>query len=138
MQLKSAAKLSTMTGLITKHARHTISVQRPLTTTAFAQRPLCVLCAPAELLLRCRRPYCAVMATLQRPHCTLIRTPSDGNRSALVLSMLVKKCAPSLRRCLRSYCTHLGVLHFSRTLWERCGNAVRTSLWCDSGFITKS
>ena len=46
--------------------RCTISVQTPGTTTAFAQRSLC---APAELLLRCRRSYCAALATKQRPHC---------------------------------------------------------------------
>ena len=40
--------------------RRTISVQTQKTTAAFAQRPLC---APAELLLRCRRPYCADMTT---------------------------------------------------------------------------
>ena len=34
--------------------------------------------APMELLLHCRRPYCAAMVTLWRPHCALIRTPSDG------------------------------------------------------------
>ena len=42
----------------------------PRTTTAFAQRPLC---APTELLLRGRRPYCAAMVTLQRPLCALLR-----------------------------------------------------------------
>ena len=42
--------------------RRAVSVQTPRTTTAFAQRPLC---APTELLLRCRRPYCAAMVTLQ-------------------------------------------------------------------------
>ena len=45
------------------------------TTTAFAQRPLCTF---AELLLHCRRPQCAAMATLRRPHCTLIRMPSNS------------------------------------------------------------
>ena len=55
--------------------RRIISVQTPQTTTAFAQRPLC---APAELLLHCRRPYCAAMMTLRRILCALIRTPSNG------------------------------------------------------------
>ena len=50
-------------------------MQTPRTTAAFAQRPLYV---PAELLLRCRRPFCAAMVTLRRPHCALIRTPCDG------------------------------------------------------------
>ena len=36
---------------------------------AFAQRPLC---APMELLLRCRRPYCAAMVTLWRPLSALL------------------------------------------------------------------
>ena len=46
-----------------------VSVQTPWTTTAFAQRPLC---APRELLLHCRRPYCMTMVTLRRPLCTLL------------------------------------------------------------------
>ena len=45
---------------------HTISVQMPQTTTAFAQ-----------VLMRCRRPYCVAMVTLWRPHCSLIRAQSD-------------------------------------------------------------
>ena len=56
------------------------------TTNAFAQRPLRALCAPPEILLRCRRPYCAAMVTLRRPLCALLgrranakRTPSDGS-----------------------------------------------------------
>ena len=49
--------------------RHTISVQTPQTTTAFAQWPLW---APAELLL-----HGAAMVTLWWPHCSLIRMPSD-------------------------------------------------------------
>ena len=42
---------------------------------AFAQRRLC---APAKLLLYCRRPYCAAMMTLRGPHCALIITLKDG------------------------------------------------------------
>ena len=60
---------------VTSQKRRTISVQMPWTTTAYAQQPLCAL---AELLLPCRRPYCAAMVTLRRPHRALIRTPSDG------------------------------------------------------------
>ena len=39
-----------------------------------------LVCA-TELLLRCRRPYCAAMVTLRRPYCALLgrrATPSDG------------------------------------------------------------
>ena len=46
-----------------------VSVQTPRTSTAFAQRPLC---ARTELLLRCRRPFCAAMVTLRRPLCALL------------------------------------------------------------------
>ena len=58
--------------------RRTISVQTPQTTTAFAQRPLCAPAEPAELLLRCRRPYCAAMVTIRRPYCGLIRSSNNG------------------------------------------------------------
>ena len=146
MQLKSAAKLSSLIGLTTKYANCRMNAkQSPCKVTndqwvftAFAQRPLCALCSPAELLLRCRRPYCTAMATLRRPHCALIRTPCDRRATAFVLSMfkvravarhLCDATASSgdatalLRRCLRSYCPHLGVLHFSRTPWDRHENA---------------
>ena len=52
-----------------------ISVQIQRMTSAFAQRPLY---APAEVLLRCRRPYCAAMATTRRPHCALLERPCHG------------------------------------------------------------
>ena len=55
---------------------HTISMQRPRTTTAFTQLPLC---APVELLLHCRRLYCAALVTLRWPHCAPIRKPSHSN-----------------------------------------------------------
>ena len=42
-------------------------MQRPRTTTAFAQRPLWMCVVPVELLLRCRRPYCAANKNLKRP-----------------------------------------------------------------------
>ena len=44
-----------------------ISVQMPLITTAFAKLPLCT---PACILLR--RLYCAAIATIRQPHCTLL------------------------------------------------------------------
>ena len=104
-----------------------ISVQEPLMTTAFAQRPLC---AHAEVLLPCRRPYCAAMATIRLPNCALLE--HHGNAKPQRLFWACSKCALSvgalcdptastcdaialLRRCLRSYCAHLGVLHFSCT-----------------------
>ena len=46
------------------------------------------LCAPTELPLRCRRPYCAAMETLRRPHCTLLRRPWHRQARAFVLSVL--------------------------------------------------
>ena len=55
--------------------RRTNSVQKQRTAIAFVQQHLY---APAELLLRYRRPYCVTMVTLRRPHYALIRTPSDG------------------------------------------------------------
>ena len=112
----------------------TISVQTPRTTTAFAQRPLC---APAELLLRWRRSYCAAMATLRRPHCTLIRTANHGvcfehtqsarRRSAYyvvpqrLLAMPLRCCRDACNRTARTsaFCIFLR------------GISVGTLLWCD-------
>ena len=48
--------------------RHTISAQRSLR--------LCTSTELAEFLLRYRRPSCAAMVTVRRPHYALIRTPS--------------------------------------------------------------
>ena len=74
--------------------RRAVSVQTPRTTTAFAQRPLC---ARAELLSRCRRPYCAAMVTLRRPRCALL-----GRRvTVFVLSML--KVRTVARRSMRPH-----------------------------------
>ena len=87
------------------------------------------LCAPTELLLRCRRPYCAAMVTLRRPLCALLGRRANAERRCLF--WVCSKCAPSLgvlcdptvsngdatallRWCLRSYCAHLGVLQFFR------------------------
>ena len=111
--------------------RRAVSVQTPRTTTAFAQRPLC---APTELLLRCRRPYCAAMVTLRRPLCALLGRRANAERRCLF--WVCSKCAPSLGVlcdptvsngdatallwwCLRSYCAHLGVLQFLWTPWGR-------------------
>ena len=119
-----------------------VSVQTPRTTTAFAQQPLC---APTELLLRCRRPYLAANVTLRRPLCALLGRRANAEWRCLF--WVCSKCAPSLgvlcdptvsngddtallRWCLRSYCAHLGVLQF---LGHR-GIIVRTPPWCDRGF----
>ena len=120
--------------------RYTISVQKPRTTTAFAQRPMCT---PAELLLHCRRPYCTAMVTLRQPHCALIRTPSDGvcfehaqsacRRPAFyaipqcLLVMPLHCCSDVCDRTARilAFCIFLGCQ----------GITVRTLLWCDRGLI---
>ena len=80
VKLKSAAKLSGVIWLTTKHANCRMNAkQSPCKVTnnqcvckVFAQRPLCGLCVPAELLLCCRRPYCAAMVILRCPHCALL------------------------------------------------------------------
>ena len=122
--------------------RRAVSVQKPRTTTAFAQRPLC---APTELLLRCRRPYCAAMVTLRRPLCALLGRRANAEWQCLF--WVCSKCAASLgvlcdpsvsngdatvllRWRLRSYCAHLGVLQFL----GHYGITVRTPPWCDKGF----
>ena len=76
---------------------HTISVQTPRTTTAFAQQPLCALCPPAELLFHCRRLYCAAM--LWGPYGDPIALLLERQAMAFALSMLkVRAFAwPSMR-----------------------------------------
>ena len=133
--------MSNVIWLTTKHSNCRINAKQSpckvtndqCVCTAFAQRPLCALCAPAELLLRCRRPYCAAMVTLRCPLCTLLERRANADRRCLF--WVCSKCAPSLgvlcdptvsngdatallRWCLRSYCAHLGVLHFLRTPWD--------------------
>ena len=110
--------------------RRAVSLQTPRTTKTFVQRPLCV---PTELLLRCRRPYCAAMVTLRRPLCALLGRRAKAEWRCLF--WICSKCAPSLsvlcdptvsngdatallRWCLRSYCAHLGVLQLFRTPWD--------------------
>ena len=118
-----------------------VSMQRQRTATAFAQRPLC---APTELLLRCRRLYCAATVTLRRPLFALLGIRANAEWRCLF--WVCSKCAMSLgvlcdptvsngdatallRWCSHSYCVHLGVLHF---LGHR-GITVRTPPWCDRG-----
>ena len=108
MQLKSAAKLSSLIWLTTKHANcHMDTKQSPCKVTndqcvctAFAQRPLCTLCAPAELLLRCRRPYCAAMVTLRRPLCALLGHRANAKQRCLF--WVCSKCALA-RHSMRSH-----------------------------------
>ena len=110
---------------------HTISVQTPWMTAVFAQWPLCM---PAELLLCCRRPYCAAMVTLWRPHSTLIRMMSDGvcfehAQSACCRSEfyeIPRCCGDAWDRtaCTSAFCIFLG----------RRGIALRMLLWFDRGF----
>ena len=104
------------------------------------------LCAPTELPLRCKKPYCAVMATLRRPHRALLRTPWHRQATVFVLSIL--KVRASMR--------HHGVLLLAmplRCCGDACDRTARTSafcifldavaspiyykrtlLWCDRGF----
>ena len=108
------------------------SVQMPWTTTAFAQRPLCV---PTELLLHCRRPYCAAMVTLRCPLCALLGCRANAEWRCLF--WVCSKCALSLgdptvsngdatallRWCLPAYCAHFGGLQFFRTPWDHLEDA---------------
>ena len=108
-------------------------------TKAFAQRPFCAQCAPAELLLRCRRHYCAAMATPMRSYLNAERTPSDvvcfehaqsaRRRSAFyaiplrLLEMPLRCCGDACDYTARTsaFCIFLG----------RRGIAMRTPLWCE-------
>ena len=121
--------------------------EMPRTTTVFAQRPLC---APTELLLPCRRPYCKAMVTLRRPLCALlgcsIRMPSERRATVFVLSML--KVRAVARRSMQSqgvqwrcHCVAAVMLAFvlcapwrSAFFLGRRWIAVGTPPWCDRGF----
>ena len=145
MTLKSAAKLSSSFWLTTKHANCRMNAKQSpckvtndlCVCTAFAQRPLCALCAPAELLLRCRRPYCAAMVTLRCPLC-----PSERRATVFVLSML--KVRTVARRSMRSHrvqwrcCCGDACVRTARAsafciFLGRRGITVRTPPWCDRG-----
>ena len=96
--------------------------------------------------MRARRPYCAAMVTLQRPHCALFRTQSDAvcfehaqsarRRSVFyaipqrLLTMSLRCCGDACDRtaCTSAFCIFLG----------RLGIALRTPLWCDRGFRMKT
>ena len=79
--------------------------------------------------------------TPQRCHSVLSNTLWKRQAAAFVLSMLKinaaawrsrrlhSVCTAFAQRCWRLHSAHLGVLQF----FKRCGNAVRTPLWCDSG-----
>ena len=147
MQLKTAAKLSTVIGLITKHEVCRMNaIQSPCKGHGqqwHLHSDPCKSCE-RELLLHCRRPYSAGMATLRRPHC---------NCSEFVLNML--KVRAVARRSMRSHsiywrchcfavpmpllCCADACVHTAR-IWAFCiflgrrGNAVRRPLWCDRGF----
>ena len=97
------------------------------------------LCTPTELPLRCRRPYCAAIATLWRPHCTLLRMPWHHQATAFVLSMF-KVCAivwcsmPPHNVCLWCHCIAATMLAIVLCAPRRSAfflDAVRTLLWCD-------
>jgi len=79
----------------------------------------------------------------QRCHSVLSNTPWKRQAAAFVLRALkVNATAWRFMRlqtvttafaqhCWRLHTAHLGVLRF----FKRCGNAVRTPLWCDMGLI---
>ena len=75
--------------------------QMPRVTTAFAQRPLCAI---AEVLLSCSRPYCAAMATpLRSLRATLPRVcfehAESARRRSAFYSIPQRPMAMPLRCC---------------------------------------
>ena len=160
MKLKSEAKLSCVIWLTTKHANCRMnSKQSPCQVTndqcvctAFAQRPLCVLCAPAELLLCCRGPYCAAMVTLRCPFCVLLgrranaeRTPSDGvcfeyaqsaHRRSAFYAIPPRPMAMPLR-CCGDACVRTARTSALCILLGGRGITVRMPPWCDRGFTSE-
>ena len=113
--------------------RHTISVQTPQMTTVFAQQPLC---APAELLLPCRRPYCAALVPL-----SLIRTPSYGVcfehaqsvRCSSAFYVITQRLLVMPLHCSGDACHHTACTSAFCIFFD----TVRTLLWCDRGLNKK-
>ena len=99
----------------------------PRMTPAFAKWPLR---APGDVILRWRRPYCAAIVTI-RSHTALFYSGMPRRlfwACSKCTSSIDVLCDPTastgdatalLRKCLRSYCAHLGDLHFSWTAWDR-------------------
>ena len=115
------------------------------TTTAFAQRPLC---APMELLLLCRRAYCAAMVTLRSPLSALLgrrTTPSDSVCFEYAQSAhrrLAFYATPPCPMAMPLHCCGDACIRTAHTLafcnfLGHCGITVRTPSWCDRGLGSK-
>ena len=109
------------------------------TINAFTQRPLCALCAPAELLLRCRRPYCAAMVTLRRPLCALLGHRANAKRRCSAHRRLAFYVIPPRPMAMALRCCGDACVLTARTsafciFLERRGITARTPPWCDRGF----
>ena len=115
--------------------RRSISMQKPRTTMAFAQQPLCMPAEPVELLLHCRRPYCAAMKTFKRPHWALFRTPSDS----VCFQHAQSACHHSSFYGVPLHWSG-GACNCTARTWAFCifigrrGITLRTLIWFDRGF----
>ena len=110
----------------------------PRITTGFVQQPLCT---PAEVLLPCRRPYCAAMATIRRPHCTLLERHCHGvcfehaqimHRQSAFYVIPQHPLAMPLT-CCRDACDGTALTSEICIFLGHYGMAVRMLLWCDRG-----
>ena len=119
-----------------------VSMQTPRTNTVFAQRPLC---APTELLLCCRSPYCAAMVTLRRPLCALLGRRANAEWRCLFWVLKVRTVT---QRSMPPHCVQWrchcvdACVHTARTsafcnFLGHHGITVRMPPWCDRGFMIK-
>ena len=89
------------------HCVHTATLLRPY-------------CSATAFPRRCWRPYGAAMAIVRSSHRALYRKPKDSvcfvhaqnKRRPSEFCRVLCDFTATPRRCLRSYCDHLGVLQF--------------------------
>ena len=103
-----------------------ISVQMSWLTTAFVPRPLC---APADVLLRCRRPYCAAMTIVRRSHGLCFEHAQSVRRRLAFYTITQCPLAMPLR-CCGDACDRTARTSAIYIFLGRRGIAVRTLLWC--------
>ena len=120
--------------IVTCKEHSAISLQTQRATTSIAQRHVYV---PAELLLRCRKPYCVAMVSLLRSHPTLIRTLSHSFFKHTVIWRSMQSHSVYWQcQCVavEMVAVVLHALPHSVYIYERCLIAMRRLLWCDGGF----
>ena len=110
---------------------HSMSVQTPWTTTAFDQGPCArpgSTCCVVGVLTACLwwpygEPTALLLVRRTRAFVLGMLKMRTISRRSMQFQASTGDATALLRWCFRSYCAHLGVLHFSWTPWDRHGNA---------------